>query len=304
MAAPKSLQDTISRDLWRSHSYSPQSISPPTRSSPMAISHALLSHTNTLLPFSTATSILDIACGPGTVFSTLFTSPIPLAPTASLLATDISPGMVAQIHARQSQPSADTATTWARVHAFEADATSLPTVPDGSQSHVLSQMGIFLIPDSALALAEVRRVMRKSPPPSSSSSPSPATSPASVFGMTTVASATWNSDVVGLIEEIYPSRRLPVMPPHWRDKRLMKSYLEGQGFKEVEVHEEEMKMGFDSPEGVVGMLWRNLPYIKGMIEGLDGGEVEGLKRKMVERVRERFPGGEMPGMALVATARV
>lgn len=45
-------------------------------------------------------------------------------------------------------------------------------------------------------------------------------------------------------------------------------------------------------------------FMKGMIEGLSEEDVESLKGRMMKRVKERFPGGEIPGSALVATARV
>ncbi|KAF4550502.1 Methyltransferase domain-containing protein 2 [Elsinoe fawcettii] len=288
------IQDYISRDTWKSHSYTvsgPQSIqTSPSSASPMRVAYTQLSLIDSLLPFSSATSVLDIACGPGTVYAALFDSGITLSPSAKLLATDISPPMVGHITARQAEKRAGDDETWGRVQAWVADATDLDTVKEGSQSHVISQMGIFLIPDAEKALAEVKRVMRKDAP--------------SLFSMSSVAEAAWNTDVLGVIEERSPERKLPVMAPRWKDAGLMKGFLEEQGFREVRVEEVRMAMGFEDEEKVVEGLWGKLPYIKSITEGMTEEEIRETKKVMVERIKERFPGKELPGKALVALARV
>ncbi|PSK42340.1 hypothetical protein B9Z65_4254 [Elsinoe australis] len=293
-APSTSVQEFISRDTWKNHSYgmsgpgSPHAH--PTKASPMATARHQLELINSVSPFSTATSVLDIACGPGTVYRELFSSNLPLSPTAALLATDISAPMISHITARQAEHQPGDEHSWARVKAWVADATNLDTVPSDSQSHVVSQMGIFLIPDSDAALTEVRRVMRKDGK--------------AVFSMSSVAKAAWNQDIMCMVEELHPERKMPTMPRKWCDKGLFKEELERNGFKGVRVEEFKMGLGYEDEEKTVEMLWKNMPFIPQVTRGMSEEEIKHVKAKMVERMKERFPGKEMPGLALIGVASV
>ncbi|PNS19031.1 hypothetical protein CAC42_1767 [Sphaceloma murrayae] len=294
-AAPQSLQDYISPSVWKTHSYAisnsnPKSLMRPGKASPMQTAFTQLRLIDAALPFSSATSVLDIACGPGTVYKCLFDLSPSLSVPAScaLLATDISAPMIAHITARQSDPLPGDEGTWSRINAWVADATDLSIVSDGSQSHVISQMGIFLIPDSDAALREVKRVMRKDGN--------------AVFSMSSVAETTWNSDVMGVIEEMWPERRMPRVNAKWRDVDSFRGELERNGFSKVEIHEVKMAMGFDDERELVEGLWKALPFMKSLTEGMTEEDMSRTKDVMVERVKERFPEKELPGKALVAVA--
>ena len=104
---------------------------------------ALLSAVNDTLPFSKATSVLDIACGQGAVFEELFRPNYALAPSATLLGIDTAESLLSTIHARQKEADPG---AWARVRVEKEDAVKLSS-KNSSHSHVLSQMGIFLVPD-------------------------------------------------------------------------------------------------------------------------------------------------------------
>jgi len=242
--------------------------------------------TDSVLPFSSATSILDIACGPGTVYSTLFSySPIALSPTASLLANDISPSMIANLNnTKLAHPDSP---TWSRVQASVEDATDLSLIPSASQSHVLSALGICNIPDSTAALREARRVM----------------APGAVFSMTSIAKAAWMTDVMGVLTAMYPDRKVPFTGAQWRTKEAFKAELERNGFVDVVVEEAGLSMGFTSPEDLVQTLWAVLPFMPGLVEGLNREDIPGIKDAQVRFVRKTYPDGAMPGLALVSVAR-
>jgi len=241
--------------------------------------------TDSILPFASASSILDIACGPGTVYSTLLDSSITLNPNAPLLGNDISPSMIANLHETIASHPNDP--RWTRVHAIVEDATSMTSIPSSSQSHVLSALGICNIPSSDAALLEVRRVM----------------APCGVFSMTSIAKAAWMTDVMGILGNFYPTRAVPFTSAKWRTKEGFAAELERNGFVDVLVEEAELRMGFASPEEIVETLWRVLPFIPSLTEGMRRDEIEGVKDAQVRFVRETYPDGILPGMALVGVAR-
>lgn len=151
-------------------------------------------------------------------------------------------------------------------------------------------MGIFLIPDSDAALAEVRRVMRKDGK--------------AVFSMSSVAKAAWNQEIMCMVEELHPERKMPTMPRKWCDKGLFQEELERNGFKGVRVEEFKMGLGYEDEEKTVEMLWKNMPFIPHVTKGMSEEEIKHVKAKMAERMKERFPGKEMPGLALIGVTSV
>lgn len=246
---------------------------------------AQLHLTDSVVPFSAATSILDIACGPGTVYSALFSSPITLSRTAPLLAIDISPSMIANLNktklAHPGSPS------WSRVQASVVDATDLSSISTASQSHVLSGMGICSIPESTAALREARRVM----------------APGAVLSMTSIAEAAWMTDVMGILTAMYPHRKVPFMAEKWRTRDALKSELELNGFVHVVVEEAPLSMRFTKPENFVQTLWAVLPFMPGLVKGLSEEDVQRVKDAQVQFVTKTYPDGVIPGLALVSMAR-
>lgn len=93
------------------------------------------------------TALLELAAGTGAVTRELAAC---LAPSASLVATDINPPMLEQA-ARAGAPR--------QVRWQPADAMALPFA-DASFDAVVCQFGVMFFPDRALAYAQARRVLR------------------------------------------------------------------------------------------------------------------------------------------------
>lgn len=265
-----------------------KSISDDTKSLYIVAIQAALAQlhlTESVVSFSSATSILDVACGPGTVYSALFSSPIALSPTAPLLAIDISSSMIANLNKTKLAHSGSR--SWSRVQASVLDATDLSAIPSASQSHVLSGMGICSIPESTAALREARRVM----------------APGAVFSMTSIAKAAWMTDVMGILTAMYPARKVPFMAEKWRTREALKAELELNGFVDVVVEEAPLSMRFTNPETFIQTLWAVLPFMPGLTKGLSEKDIQAVKDAQVQSVSENYPDGAIPGLALVSVAR-
>jgi len=278
----------VNTNTWSKFSYKIPSESSSHKamatSPPVQATRKQLALTSEVLPFANATAILDIAAGPGTVFNELFTSTLALSPSATLLAQDVSPFMIEQIKVRQSSSP-----EWARVHTDVSDATNLSAVASDSKSHVVSSMGIFLIPDSASALSEAYRVL----------------APGGVFSMSSVARGSWISETLSLLTDIYPDRVVPLPAETWRRADLFQAELERAGFEDVHVSEAELYMSFDDHAGIVETLWNMLPFMPSLTKGLTEKQVKEAKEMMVANIKKKFPEvpGKLPGLSLIGVGR-
>jgi ubiquinone/menaquinone biosynthesis C-methylase UbiE len=116
------------------------------------------------LSFSSATTIMDVGCGPGTAVSLLidhYGGDIP--PEAQLIATDYSSGMVEAIKSRKEteiSSGKDTASYWSRVETLVLDAQDLSGLSSDSVSHIMGSLVYFMLPDPKRGLREAHRVLK------------------------------------------------------------------------------------------------------------------------------------------------
>ncbi|PQE06298.1 methyltransferase family protein [Rutstroemia sp. NJR-2017a BBW] len=123
-------------------------------------------------PFSTATAILDVGCGPEKSLSNLHSrqSPTPRFPpyTSKLqnqrpnlthrIALDFSAGMIAQVQKLQQEKQVQTP-IWRRVEGKVGDAQVLEGIDDASISHITGTMVYNLVEDGRRALEAAHRVL-------------------------------------------------------------------------------------------------------------------------------------------------
>lgn len=124
----------------------------------------MLDFVNATLPFSTASTILDIGCGPGTLPTLLFKKYGEHIPqTAKLIATDFSAGMVeaAKLRKEKEMHSDDIHVTncWARLDLDVMDAQNLEKIATNSVSHLMGSLVYFMLPDYKKGLSEAHRVL-------------------------------------------------------------------------------------------------------------------------------------------------
>lgn len=173
--------------------------------------------------------LIDVACGPGTL--------IGLLPDGlEVLGVDFSPSMIAQLRAAHPQ-----------VNALVADGQALP-LPDHGFTHAVSMFGVIFFPDRARGLGELFRVLRPGGRVALTSWPPLA--PGSAVGTVFSALAPVFAEAAGgeLAERSGP----PLGEPADYAEELG-----AVGFVDVEVHEVEHAVAFDSAASLIDHFARS-----------------------------------------------
>ncbi|GAB7354958.1 hypothetical protein MBLNU459_g5573t1 [Dothideomycetes sp. NU459] len=264
---------------------------------------AMLASVDSISPFSTATAILDIGCGPGTVTDTLLATHGSSIPSSTrLIASDFSTGMIAQVQllrekhlaaAAANESPAVAAAAWARLETPIWDALDLAGLPDASLSHVLGSLVYFLLADPQRGLREARRVL----------------APRAVLAVSSWARVQW----LDLLEEASrlacpaktAGREAMALPKGWTSVGGVEAQLTEAGFGDVKAELVETFMPADEPESLVRWFvgFKN-PVMQAFVEGFDEEDIERLVKVYADLVRERCEEPRrLVGIAVVATGR-
>jgi SAM-dependent methyltransferase len=220
-------------------------------------------------------SVLDVACGPGTV---AVMAAAAVGPSGRVVGCDFSATMLAQAASRPAQVGS-AAIEYRECRAGELD------VPDGAFDAVLCQQGLQFFPDRAAALSEMRRAL--------------------VDGGVALLS-TWASErELGLFAAISEAARdggLPEPFPGAFDpsgfavsSAEAAAVLEAAGLREVTVELVERECVWESPETIAQTI-TGTPY-----GPLFAAADESTKRRIKEFVLERIEAPQS-GEVRIATA--
>lgn len=255
---------------------------------------ALLESMNRIAPFSSAHSIVDVGCGPGTVITELInTYGTSIPATTPLTASDYSEGMVAQVRQTQTQHSR-TNPHWARLQTHVWNLSDLAEVANNSFSHIAASFVFFFLPDPRHGLTNTLRVLR----------------PDGLLGLTSWHTLEWIDlfalSAANIRPDLVATRSAFAIPSAWSTTEAVEKELRETGFEGVEVRYVETWLGVEDPEALVRFFIRGkVPFVLGLIEGFSESEVAAVCEGFVGLVRERKrvePRG-LKGMAIVATGR-
>lgn len=227
---------------------------------------------------SAGMTIVDAACGPGTVTVQL------TARGAQVLASDFSAAMVARLRARAAELGVA-----ALVDAQEANAESLP-YGDGVADAAVSNFGIIFAPAVDRALGELARVTR----------------PGGRLAMTAWSVEQRNgwTTLLGADHEAVLGFSLGARPAYrWGGVDEFVAALGDAGWRDVEVETIAFPLTvFASADEVVHAI--ESPATKIALAHLDPGRVDALRRYLVAQARAKFGDGEvsLPREAWLARA--
>jgi len=259
----------------------------------------MYTHMATLRPFSTATTVLDVGCGPGSATLALINDHAEsLAPTTRIVASDFSAGMVAQVRALRERKLDDLADAgeggqnaqarrlWQQLEAQVWNAQDLSAVPDGCVSHYIASLVLFMLPDASSGLREAHRVLE----------------PSGVMSCSSWKSVSWMDLAMEARGKHASDFKLP---QKWAEAESVRTLLEEAGFEDVVVEEVRTYMNVENAEATAAWFFGKETPMAALIQGMEEEErmqvMANLERLFEER-KDPETGG-IPGVGIVATGR-
>jgi ubiquinone/menaquinone biosynthesis C-methylase UbiE len=247
---------------------------------------------NAAYPYTSASTILDIGCGPGEVIAEVLRSHGTELPDSSrIVASDFSAGMIEQLIHRKNEAIANGEATWGKVETLQCDATDLSAVQDNSVSHALAGFVLFMVPNVDIAMKEIRRVLTDQK------------------GGGVLALSSWEAnewiDLISSLSKVRPDKHVPKMPAEWGTIEGIRGQLDAAGFRDIDVHPSETFWPFDNYEETVHYLLTQLPILRKLTADVTRGELEEVHKLMVEVLKARHPSlpSRMRGTAIVGLGR-
>ncbi|RAQ42091.1 methyltransferase family protein [Aspergillus flavus] len=251
------------------------------------------------LSFSSATTILDIGCGPGTAVSLLiedYGHHIP--PGTRLVATDYSAGMVAETRARRDSKiiaGGDNPDCWDRLETLVVDAQDLSPFPSNSVSHIMGSLVYFMLPDPMKGLIEAHRVLQAG----------------GVFACTSWAKVEWMELLVQAAQKVRPvvkdnnstqPRETSLIPTHWKDAAGVKEELEFAGFRDVHTEYVEFNWAVEDNSKFAEMMCTSSnPGSKMVLGDLTAEEQYHVRKEYAKILEEN--GNVCKGVAVLGVGR-
>ncbi|EEH19562.1 hypothetical protein PABG_01881 [Paracoccidioides brasiliensis Pb03] len=232
----------------------------------------LVETANAALPFSKASTILDVGCGGGQIVNYIMERYNTVLPeNARIVALDFVEGMVNLVREQQRDHINRGDAVWGQLETAELDATDLSSIKDGECSHVLAGFVYSGIPDSAKAIKEAHRILQDG----------------GIVALTNMRDAEW-LDLLQVVKEI--RQDLPETPtaesfaPTWFEDAGTKAHLENAGFRDVEIRRIPIHYGAKSYQDLRGKLFDTVPFMPKWLKQMSEEEIERAKDLLVERV--------------------
>ncbi|KAH0136920.1 S-adenosyl-L-methionine-dependent methyltransferase, partial [Aureobasidium melanogenum] len=255
-----------------------------TQGSPMSVPITkLVGMLHTLSSFDTATTILDIGCGPGSATSQLISTHHNILPSnTQLLATDFSRGMVSIVQQvrdfkLENLQEGTEKITWTRVVPLVMDAQDLRPLLDDSVSHIIANFVLFMTDDPPKALQEAHRVLKNG----------------GVFALSSWHRMDWLDYLVIAASHVFPALdkptpQKPEFPAQWASVDGVRDLLKDAGFKDVQLETVGTPIVMHKVEASVhAFLASGNPAVTWITDVLEENEVEEVEKQLVKVVKEK-----------------
>lgn len=275
-----------------------------TQGSPMSVPITkLVEMLQSKSSFETATTILDVGCGPGSAVSQLISTHHNILPSnTQLLATDFSRGMVSIVsqvrdHKLENLEDGTEKSTWTRVVPLVMDAMDLRPLLDGSISHIIANFVLFMTDDPPKALQEAHRVLKDG----------------GVFAVSSWHRVDWLDYLAVAASNAFPTigkptPRMPEFPAQWANVDGVQDLLKDAGFKDVQVETVGAPIVMPKLEASVhAFLNSGNPSVTWVTDVLEENEIGEVEKQLVKVVKEKCEvndkGHVLNGTAILASCR-
>ena len=230
--------------------------------------------------------VLDVAAGSG---EPALTAAQVVGPQGEIVATDISPEMLAYARERAAAAGID------NVEFIEADASSLDFPPESFDA-ALSRWGIIFEPEAEAAAGRIRRFLKPGGRMAISSWGPPERVPMLAVPMRTVMTRL-------NVSPPPPGTPGPLSRP---TSEAIAGILEGGGFSDIRVEQLEVELEWDSPEEFARYTREIAPPITALLANHPADVREATWAAVVEAVRPHTDANgrlQLANLALLATGR-
>lgn len=252
----------------------------------IAPAHAMVERVNQLVPFSTATVVVDMGCGPGQITDSILQKhSAELPPTARVLGADNNAQMLAQYAARKKKELDEGRESWGRAETAQIDIHDCATLADDSVTHMLAGFVVFLVPEPAKAVEAMKSKL--------------------VSGGVLAFSSWEGSDWQNLMyypNKVRPDLVMPSPPADWTQPDGVRKNLEGVGFRDIQVEQTEGHWEFTDYDEICRFILTKMPLAARVISQMSDEEVVQTHALMVSDLKAKYPSlpAKLVGKATVA----
>ncbi|PSR82478.1 S-adenosyl-L-methionine-dependent methyltransferase [Coniella lustricola] len=249
----------------------------------------IVEHTNTLVPFATTTTVVDMGCGPGQITNALLQKyGAHLPAQAKVIGADNNPAMLAQYRMRRDKEIDAGHADWKRVEAILTDVHDCAAFEDNSLSHILASFVVFLVPEPAKAINAMREKL----------------SPGGVLAFSAWASSEWQ-DLMYYPTKVRKDLFMPSPPAEWTQPAGVQAQLDKIGFQSIEVTQTTGYLSFTDYDEICRFILFKMPLAARVVAQMSDGEVLQTHALMVADLRDKYPAlpAQMIGTATVAYCR-
>lgn len=249
----------------------------------------IVKHANTLAPFTTATIIVDMGCGPGQITNAVLQkhgSDLPAQ--AKVIGADNNPAMLAQYIARKNKEIGSGNTYWSRAETTLADIHDCAAFEDDSVSHMLASFVVFLVPEPIKAVEAMKKKL----------------SPDGVLAFSAWASSEWQ-DLMYYPTRVRKDLSMPTLSDEWTQPSGVQAQLEKSGFKTFEVVQTEGYLSFTDYDEICRFILFKMPLAARVVAQMTDDEVLETLKLMVADLKAKHPTlpAKMVGTATIAYCR-
>ncbi|ROW07571.1 hypothetical protein VPNG_06841 [Cytospora leucostoma] len=255
----------------------------------VAPAHAMAKRVNEILPFSSATLVVDMGCGPGQITASILQAYYTELPTATrIIGADNNPQMLAQYAARKQKELDDGHEYWARVETATIDIHNCAAFTDDSVTHMLAGFVVFLVPEPVKAIEAIRLKLV----------------PGGVLAFSSWESSDWQ-DLMYYPKKVRADLVMPTPPVDWTQPDGVRKHLQEIGFGDIEVVHVEGYLSFTDYDEICRFILMKMPLAARIVAQMSDEEVLKTHALMVSDLKAKYPTvpAKMVGKATVAYCR-